>query len=55
MRMFGVERHGTLEDMALRSHECPQCESLQTDVVPFAQVESEKPRCTSSLRPPRFH
>jgi hypothetical protein len=23
--------------MALRSHECPQCESLQTDVVPSAQ------------------
>jgi hypothetical protein len=23
--------------MALRSHECPQCESLQTDIVPFAQ------------------
>ena len=23
--------------MALRSHECPQCKSLQTDVVPSAQ------------------
>lgn len=40
MRVFGIERHGTLEGMALRSHECPHCESLQTDVIPFVQVEA---------------
>jgi hypothetical protein len=34
MRVFGIERHPKLHGMALRSHECPQCESLQTDVVP---------------------
>jgi hypothetical protein len=38
MRVFGIERHGTLEGMALRSHECPHCESLQTDIIPFAQL-----------------
>jgi len=37
MRVFGIERHPKLHGMALRSHECPQCESLQTDVVPSAQ------------------
>jgi hypothetical protein len=37
MRVFGIERHPTLDGMALRSHECPQCESLQTDIVPSAQ------------------
>jgi hypothetical protein len=37
MRVFGIERHPTLDGMALRSHECPRCESLQTDIVPSAQ------------------
>jgi hypothetical protein len=37
MRVFGIERHPSLDGMALRSHECPRCESLQTDIVPFAQ------------------
>jgi hypothetical protein len=37
MRVFGIERHLKLDGMALRSHECPQCESLQTDIVPSAQ------------------
>ena len=37
MRVFGIERHPTLVGMALRSHECPQCEKLQTDIVPSAQ------------------
>lgn len=37
MRVFGIERHPTLDGMALRSHECPQCENLQTDIVPSAQ------------------
>ena len=37
MRVFGIERHGTFVGVALRSHECPQCESLQTDIVPSAQ------------------
>ena len=37
MRVFGIERHPTLDGMALRSHECPQCESLQTDIVSSAQ------------------
>ena len=36
MRVFGIERHSTLVAMALRSHECPQCENLETDVVPLA-------------------
>ena len=53
MRLFGIERHGTLEDMALRSHECPHCKSLQTDVIPFVQVESELLQATPSLRPHR--
>ena len=34
MRVFGIERHPTIVGMALRSHECPQCENLQTDIVP---------------------
>jgi hypothetical protein len=37
MRVFGIERHPSLDGMALRSHECPRCESLQTDIVPFEQ------------------
>ena len=37
MRVFGIERHPKLDGMVLRSHECPQCESLQTDIVPSAQ------------------
>ena len=37
MRVFGIERHPTLVGMALRSHECPQCENLQTDIVPSVQ------------------
>ena len=37
MRVFGIERHPKLDGMTLRSHECPQCESLQTDIVPYAQ------------------
>ena len=37
MRVFGIECHPTLDGMALRSHECPQCESLQTDIVSSAQ------------------
>ena len=34
MRVFGIEHHPKLDGMVLRSHECPQCESLQTDIVP---------------------
>jgi len=41
MRVFGIERHPTIVGMALRSHECPQCESLQTDIVPSAQEWSD--------------
>ena len=37
MRVFGIEHHPTLDGMALRSHECPQCENLQTDIVPSVQ------------------
>jgi hypothetical protein len=37
MRIFGIERHPKLDGMALRSHECPRCESLQTDIVRSAQ------------------
>ena len=37
MRVFGIERHATSVGVALRSHECPQCENLQTDMVPSAQ------------------
>jgi hypothetical protein len=54
MRVFGIERHGMLEGMALRSHECPHCESLQTDVVPFVQVDAKRVGGIPSLRPPRF-
>ena len=37
MQVFGIECQPTLVGMALRSHECPQCENLQTDIVPSAQ------------------
>ena len=37
MRVFGIEHHPKLDGMVLRSHECPQCESLQTDIVPSVQ------------------
>jgi hypothetical protein len=37
MRMFGVERHDGLDDMALRSHECVVCKTVRTDAVPVAQ------------------
>jgi hypothetical protein len=37
MRVFGIERHPSLDGMALRSHECPQCENLQTDIVLSAE------------------
>ena len=37
MRVFGIECHPTFVGVALRSHHCPQCENLQTDMVPFAQ------------------
>jgi hypothetical protein len=42
MRVFGIERHPTLDGMALRSHECSQCESLQTDIVSSAQEWLER-------------
>jgi hypothetical protein len=42
MRVFGIERHPSLDGMALRSHECPQCENLQTDIVPSAQEWSDR-------------
>src|SRR6476620_1206282 len=37
MRVFGLEPHATIVGVAVRSHECPQCENLQTDIVPSAQ------------------
>jgi hypothetical protein len=40
MRLFGVERHPTVIGMALRSHECLCCGSLQTDVVPFNEADA---------------
>jgi hypothetical protein len=43
MRVFGIERHSTIVGMALRSHECPQCENLQTDLVPSAQEWLDSP------------
>jgi len=43
MRVFGIERHPKLQGMALRSHECPQCENLQTDIVPSAQEWLDPP------------
>jgi hypothetical protein len=39
MRVFGIERHPKLDGMALRSHECPLCKRLQTDIVPSAQLD----------------
>ena len=42
MRVFGIERHPELGGMALRSHECPQCENVQTDIVPSAQEYTRK-------------
>ena len=41
MRVFGIERHPSLDGMALRSHECPRCENLQTDIVPSVQEWSD--------------
>ena len=43
MRVFGIERHPTFVGVALRSHECPQCENLQTDMVPSAQEWLDPP------------
>src|SRR6476619_4253108 len=43
MRVFGIERHATFVGVALRSHECPQCENLQTDMVPSAQEWLDPP------------
>jgi hypothetical protein len=43
MRVFGIESHPTFVGVALRSHECPQCENLQTDIVPFAQEWLDPP------------
>jgi len=43
MRIFGIEPHATFVGMALRSHECPQCENLQTDMVPSAQEWLDPP------------
>ena len=37
MRVFDLECHTTFIGVALRSHDCPQCENLQTDMVPSAQ------------------
>ena len=37
MPVFGIQRYLILVGMALRSHECPQCENVQTDIVPSAQ------------------
>jgi hypothetical protein len=43
MRVFGLEPHATFVGVALRSHECPQCENLQTDMVPSAQEWLDPP------------
>ncbi len=43
MRVFGIESHPTFVGVALRSHECPKCENLQTDIVPFAQESLDPP------------
>jgi hypothetical protein len=43
MRVFGIECHPTFVGVALRSHECPQCENLQTDLVPSAQEWLDSP------------
>ena len=43
MRVFGIERHATFVGVALRSHECPQCENLQIDMVPSAQKWLDPP------------
>ena len=44
MRVFGIEHHEILEGMALRSLECPRCINLQTDVIPFVQVNGTTSR-----------
>ena len=43
MRVFGLEPHATFVGVAVRSHECPQCENLQTDMVPSAQEWLDPP------------
>jgi len=43
MRIFGIEPHATFVGVAVRSHECPQCENLQTDMVPSAQEWLDPP------------
>ena len=43
MRVFGIECHPTFIGVALRSHDCPQCENLQTDMVPSAQEWLDSP------------
>jgi hypothetical protein len=51
MRVFGIERHATFVGVALRSHECPQCENLQTDIVPSAQEWLDPPE-ENPVNPP---
>ncbi len=43
MRVFGLEPHATFVGVAVRSLECPQCENLQTDMVPSAQEWLDPP------------
>jgi hypothetical protein len=43
MRVFGLEPHPAFVGVAVRSHECPQCENLQTDMVPSAQEWLDPP------------
>lgn len=39
MRLFGVEDHDSVDGVALRSHECPVCMTLETDAVPVPSRE----------------
>jgi hypothetical protein len=34
-RLFGLEAHPTVERSELRTYVCPQCEGVQTEVVPL--------------------
>ena len=52
-RVFGIERHPSLDGMALRTFECLHCENLQTDVVPLADKELAPLERRPSSRPAR--
>jgi Zn finger protein HypA/HybF involved in hydrogenase expression len=34
MRLFGIEAHPTFKQADLRTYVCPQCDGVQTEILP---------------------